>query len=383
MKKPSYLFTVIISAITFGALTGALASIIATTYLDEELSSITGSRPELNLADSIYDRANLIIQDAKNVVVNQDVKVEETAATVRPSLVSIFKETEGESLEAPFYHLADALGFGFIISADGWVLVNGELPMVSEADLENYFVLGSDRSKYSLEKVLPVVLPGEQEISLIKLKGAQNLPVRSLAAATDLKPGTSIILLTASGEILPNTVIAKTYPAGVISSDHPEAQLVLAQAPDATFNQSLAFTLSGGFVGWWGEDKVLHPAYLFNSAWQSLISKGKLSWPFLGVNYWDLSRTVATDSKLDRGAWLVDSDKPAVLSGSPAAAAGLKAGDVILKVNNQELNRDFTLTAALVGHLPGDRLVLSYDRAGSLNEVEVTLTELLATSNRQ
>ena len=383
MKKPSNLFVVILSAIAFGALTGALAGIVATTYLEKELSAIMGSRSEVNLADSIYERANFIIQDAKNVVVNQDVKVGETAAAVKPSLVTIFKETKNASAKTPFYQLEEALGFGFIISSDGWVLVNGNLANIGETDLQDYFVLSFERDKYALEKVLPVVLPGEQEVSLIKLKGAQNLAVRAFAPAASLKSGTSIILLTANGEILPNTVIAKNYPSGIISSDHPDVRLALAQEPGADFSRSLAFTLSGDFVGWWGEDKVLHPAYLFNSAWQSLVSKGNLSWPLLGVNYLDLSRTAIAGLKLDHGAWLVDGDAPAVLPGSPAEAAGLKVGDIILKVNNQELNQDFTLTAALVGRLPGDRLVLSYDRAGSLNEVEVTLAEFLATTTRQ
>ena len=374
MKRPSNLFSFILMALAFGALAGGLMSVVASTYLDEELRSIVGTAREINLSDSIYERANLVIRDAKKVVVNQDVKMEETATNLKPSLVIILKK----AANANYYSLDKTEGLGMIISNDGWVLINGwDISEANDVDLSQYQVLADGRKVYEIEKVLPTTLPGGSLVTLAKLKGASGLPVRPLVPSSDVKPGTSIILLTPKGDLLPNVVVSKNNPYGVTSSDHPKTTLDLAQVPTESFQQALAFTLNGDFLGWLGEDNKLYPAYLLSSAWRSLTSSGQVKWPSLGVNYLDLTRVISPDLKLDRGAWLADlgASSP-IVSGGAADRAGLKEGDVIIKVNNQELGRDFNLTSAILGQLPGDRLILSYDRGGVLMETEVTLGEL-------
>lgn len=374
MKRPSNLFSFILLALAFGALAGGLMSVVASTYLDEELRAIVSPAREVNLSDSIYERANLIIRDAKKVVVNQDVKMEETASTLKSSLVIIL----AKDAEAPYYSLDKAQGFGMIISNDGWVVVNGwDIEDDKTLDLNQYQVLADGRKMYAIEKVLPTTLPGGGAVTLIKLKGASGLPVRATVPAADVKPGTSIILLTPQGDLLPNVVVAKNSPSGLINSDRPKTTLDLAQTPPSSFKQSLAFTLNGDFLGWLGADHKLYPAYLLSSAWRSLVSNSEVKWPSLGVNYLDLTKVISPTTKLERGAWLDNSNGAlAVAPDSAAAKAGLKNGDIIIKVNNQELGRDFNLVSAILGQLPGDRLILGYDRGGVLMETEVTLGEL-------
>src|SRR5690606_6163418 len=65
-----------------------------------------------------------------------------------------------------------------------------------------------------------------------------------------------------------------------------------------------------------------------------LITTGSVTRPFIGVALQDLTKDLADYFKLNepKGAIIAD-----VVSGSPAEKAGLKRGDVILKINDTEI----------------------------------------------
>jgi len=142
MKKPINTFTVILCALIFGAIAGGLTSVVTSSYLGENLKSLINSK-EVDIANSVYDRANLVIRDAKKVVVNQDVKIEETASSLQPALVSAFKNTNKN-----YYVLEQADSFGLILSNDGWVLLNGLKETNSQDIVKNYSVVSYDKKIY-------------------------------------------------------------------------------------------------------------------------------------------------------------------------------------------------------------------------------------------
>ena len=69
-----------------------------------------------------------------------------------------------------------------------------------------------------------------------------------------------------------------------------------------------------------------------------------------------------------------------VRAGSPAAAAGLKSGDVITAVDGVTVENANQLTAAVSGHRPGDELRLTVTRNGSTVQLEATLATRPATT---
>jgi S1-C subfamily serine protease len=64
-----------------------------------------------------------------------------------------------------------------------------------------------------------------------------------------------------------------------------------------------------------------------------------------------------------------------VTRGTPAEKAGLKAGDVIIKIDNDVVNADNPLTNILWRHQPGETVKLTINRAGRETVVNVTLAE--------
>lgn len=110
---------------------------------------------------------------------------------------------------------------------------------------------------------------------------------------------------------------------------------------------------------------------------ESVLSKGELQQPYLGVRYISLTADLAFQYNLDvkRGAYIVPSadGESSVLPGSPARKAGLREKDTITKVNNIAIDDKTSLTSALSKLKVGDKIKLTIIRDGKTITVNVTL----------
>ncbi len=106
---------------------------------------------------------------------------------------------------------------------------------------------------------------------------------------------------------------------------------------------------------------------------QDLIKTGKASHPYLGVvtdDSTDPVGAVITSQASDTGQ-----KTDAVTAGSPADKAGLKEGDVIVKVDSADVTGAETLIAVIREHRAGDTVTITYIRSGTTHTVRVTLAE--------
>lgn len=62
-----------------------------------------------------------------------------------------------------------------------------------------------------------------------------------------------------------------------------------------------------------------------------------------------------------------------VEEGSPAEEAGIKVGDIITAVDDQEIDEDHPLRDLILGHEPGEKITLTLNRWGESREAQVTL----------
>ncbi len=64
-----------------------------------------------------------------------------------------------------------------------------------------------------------------------------------------------------------------------------------------------------------------------------------------------------------------------VRKGGPAADAGLRAGDIVVRLGDTDITTVTSLSEALASMRPGDRTKVTYTRNGAEHTAEVTLGE--------
>jgi serine protease Do len=105
---------------------------------------------------------------------------------------------------------------------------------------------------------------------------------------------------------------------------------------------------------------------------QSLITEGKVVRPWLGVSVATVTPAIQQYYHLSVGAGALITS---VSSGSPASKAGLRAGDVIVKIDNGDISTAAELTTAISSHQIGDQVEIVYYRGNAQQVVTTTLEE--------
>jgi serine protease Do len=113
------------------------------------------------------------------------------------------------------------------------------------------------------------------------------------------------------------------------------------------------------------------PSLIARRIAQDLIAGRKPGHPYMGVCYQSEDAALASGKDVAGYGVLVTSALP----GTPAAKAGLKAGDVIEKVDGVELNNGQTLGGAIQPKGPGDTVQLTVLRSGATTTLPLTLAD--------
>lgn len=376
MSQKKNFWIIISAAVACGLAAGVLGGIIAQSYAGMSLADFYSSS-EVNLSN-LSASSGLVIRDPKNVVVSQDIKAGETLASVRPALVGVFKTLAGSTAAeaagqaVAYYDLDQPLFTGLIITADGWVVASVPSDIKNDFKIKNYTVLTSERKSYTIDRLADTEdMPGG--LLVFHLASAGNLPVKKNAARADLSLGQSLLVVSGLDAVWPASLAGWEKSSTLMNSDSVASRLRLSGTSGGAVKNSFIFNFAGDLVAIANNSGETIPAFSYNAFWRAFL-KGQPVQPSLGVNYLDLSAIKAEGINYDKGAYLyAPAGTLAVLENSPAAAAGLAAGDIITAIDNQELNAANGLADVLSAYNAGDKITVSYRRAGRDMEAEITL----------
>jgi S1-C subfamily serine protease len=103
-----------------------------------------------------------------------------------------------------------------------------------------------------------------------------------------------------------------------------------------------------------------------------LIETGRVSYPYMGIEYIQISPDLAAanDLPLDYGALI-----RVVVPGGPADEGGIRPGDIILAIGDTRIDEQTTFAEALFARSPGETVPVTLWRNGEQRTVEVTLVQ--------
>ena len=267
---------------------------------------------------------------------------------------------------------AMAQGSGFFISADGYVVTNNHVVEgASEADL----VIDGGRTV----KAKVVGTDPRTDLALLKVDGS-NFPFVRFAGQAP-RVGDWVLAVGnpfgLGGTVTAGIVSARGRDIGAGPYDdflQIDAPINKGNSGGPTFNvngevvgmNTAIASPSGGSVGL----AFAIPAETVQAVVDQLRTDGKVARGYLGVQIQPVTQDIAEGLGLDKakGA-LVDHAE----NGTPAAKAGLKAGDVIEKVNGDTVDSARELSRKIAGLKPGAKVELSYLRGGKTDTATVTL----------
>ena len=316
--------------------------------------------------------------------------IRQVADAVRPAVVQITSSQQALDVFSQSMTQQTGVGSGVIYDDQGHILTN------------NHVVEGADKLTVSLPdgrsfdgKV--VGTDPDTDLAVVQIQGT-NLPVAQLGDSSQLQVGDWVVAI-GNALALPG---GPTVTAGVVSAlnrtvQEPPSQTTGQAGPflydviqtDASINPGNSggalVNLQGQVVGinsliaGTAEPGVQAQGIGFAIGMntvkpiaQQLVTTGKASHPFIGISYSALTPSIARRLGVPRGPGIVVAQ---VLPGSPAATAGLKAGDVIQSIDGQKITDESTLGQVLFTHKVGDMVTLEVQRGSQTLRVQVTLEE--------
>jgi serine protease Do len=272
-----------------------------------------------------------------------------------------------------------SLGSGVIVSVDGYILTANHV--VAEAD-EIKVALADNKKEYTAR-----VIGKDKATDIAVLKiDANNLPAVTLADSDQLEIGDLVLALGnpfGVGQSVTMGIVSALGRNGLpgfnqyqdfiqtdaaINPGNSGGALVDAEGRLVGINTAI-ISGSGGNQG----IGFAVPINLARGVLERLVRGGKVTRGYLGIMPQDIDDGLARQFNIpDQNGALVGD----VVTNTPAAKAGLKAGDVILTVNGKKISDAHDLQLTVSQCAPGSAAVLKIIRNGVSKTLTVTLGEL-------
>ena len=318
--------------------------------------------------------------------------IADVVSKVSDSVVSIVTSTTSRNYWGQAYE-SGAAGTGVVVSADGYVLTNKHV--IDGAN--TITVVMHDGTTY--ENATVAVTDPLNDIAFVKINGVSDLKAATLGDSKTITAGQQVVAIgNALGQYqnsVTSGIISGTGRSltATDSSGSMSEQLNDMIQTDAAINSgnsggplinaagevigiNTATSASGENVGF------AIPIASVKGMLSQLVSSGKAERAYVGVYSVDITPDYAKKYNLPviTGTYIYSSQSySAILSGSPAAKAGLHDKDIITAVNGVKIGSAGSLSTLIGEYKPGDTVSLTIIRDGKEMGIKVELAGYQST----
>lgn len=278
--------------------------------------------------------------------------------------------------------MLSSLGSGVIVSSDGYVLTN------------HHVINGADQIQVALRdgrETLAEVIGTDPESDLAVLRiDLEDLPVIELADSEEVAVGDVALAIGnpfGVGQTVTMGIISATGRShlglnayedfiqtdAAINPGNSGGALVNPDGSLVGINTAI-FSRSGGSQG----IGFAIPANLAHSILDELVTRGRVIRGWLGIEAQALSRELAASFGLRTPQGVIVAG---VVSGGPAAQAGLQPGDVLLSIDGQVILDARATMSDIASIPPGTSLPLTIVRGGERMEMTLEVGERPVPTN--
>ena len=313
-----------------------------------------------------------------------------------PQQRTIFDDFFGENspFGIPRNQQQESSGSGVIITADGYIATNNHV--VEGADeLE---VVTSDHKSY---KAKIVGTDPSTDIAVIKVEGSGKFPIMTFANSDNVRVGEWVLAVgnpfNLESTVTAGIVSAKGRNIGILgekqqmyrrygeaaqpkANDAIEAFIQTDAAVNPGNSGGALVNLKGELIGIntaiaspngaYAGYAFAVPSEIVKKVTADIVKFGNVQRGYLGINLVELDGKKAEqlNSKVTEGIYVAD-----ILDNGAAKAAGIKKGDVIVKVDGIETKSGSKLQELIGRKRPGDIAKITISRDGSFRDFDVTL----------
>lgn len=290
--------------------------------------------------------------------------------TVRKSVYLVSRNT-GKSL----FTLEDIKARGVILTSDGWIITSsGALP----GRIQDYQAITAEGHIFN---IIQKVTDPASDIAFLQLgkdqtgNDANSLPVISLAREAGL--ATEYYVVPSKEELITSDIIDLAYLGSgqqIESADFLGRYYLLQKDLQTGLIGSPVVNNKGELVGIIEDNNLVIPAVYFFDLISEVLRSQKIIRNYLGVHYLDLSKVYGNSFGRNKGAFLTASlTEPAIKKNTPGWRGGLYAGDIVIKIEGEELNGYKNLSQIIQEYESGIELKFTVLRAGEEKELMVKL----------
>lgn len=287
-----------------------------------------------------------------------------------------------------------ASGSGVLITEEGYIITNNHV--VDGADEINVTLANKKSYKASLVGTDP-----SSDIAVIKIEG-KTLPYLVYGNSDEVKLGQWVLAigypLNLDATVTAGIVSAKSRSIGINSrqSQSPVESFIQTDAAVNSGNSGGALINTSGELiginsaiasptGAYAGYSYAIPVNIVKKIVTDIVKFGTVQRAYIGINYpnenmsddqkRELEKELGTSIKEGEGVYIMG-----VPEGGAAAAAGLKKGDLVTKVNGNPVTNGPELQEQVALYKPGDKISVSYKRGGKENTVTITLKNKAGTT---